>query len=132
MDRLDGIIEEDEYKRLSKKFRSEVTDIKFSMERLRGEKQAQPITGARIIELSQKAASLYSEQVLPEKRKLLINVYSNSTLAGGMITTKFKQPFDMIAITNDDYQQKKATSSKESDLLEIWRPRDDSNVRPLP
>ncbi len=89
------------------------------MERLRGEKQAQPITGDRIIELSQKAASLYSDEVLPEKRKLLINVYSNSTLAGGMIAPKFKQPFDMIANTNDEYQQKKATSGEESDPHEI-------------
>lgn len=130
MDRLDGVIEDDEYKRLSNKFRSEATDIKFSMECLRGKKQAQPITGARIIELSQKADSLYSEQVSSEKRKLLINVYSNSTLAGGMITPNFKQPFDMIAITNDDYKQKKATSGEESDLLEIWRPLQDSNLRP--
>ena len=132
LDMLDGILGEDEYKRLSNKFRSEVTDIKFSLERLRGDKQIQPITGARIIELSQKAASLYSGQVSSEKRKLLLNVYSNSTLAGGTVTPNFKQPFDMIAITNDEYQQKKATSGEESDLLETWRPRDDSNVRPLP
>lgn len=132
LDKLDGVLGDDEYKRLSNKFRSELTDIKFSIERLRGEKQMQPITGKRILELAQKAASLYSEQISSEKRKLLLNVYSNSTLAGGTVTPNFKQPFNMITITNDKYQQKKATSGKESDLLEIWRPRDDSNVRPTP
>ena len=132
LDKLDGVLGDDEYKRLSNKFRSELTDIKFSIERLRGDKQVQPITGKRILELAQKAASLYSGQISSEKRKLLLNVYSNSTLAGGTVTPNFKQPFNMIAITNDEYQQKKATSGKESDLLDIWRPRDDSNVRPTP
>jgi hypothetical protein len=37
-------------------------------------------------------------------------------------TQNFKQQLDMIAITNDEYQLKKATSGKESGLLNIWRP----------
>ena len=77
-------------------------------------------------------ARVTSGLFVAEKRKLLVKVYSNSTLAAGIVTHNFKQPFDMIAITNDEYQQKKATSGEESDLLETWRPRDDSNVRPLP
>ena len=69
---------------------------------------------------------------LQEKRKLLLNVYSNSIWDRGILTPNFKQPFNIIAETNNEYQQKKATSGEESDLFEIWRPRDDSNVRPLP
>jgi hypothetical protein len=76
--------------------------------------------GKRLLELAQKAASLYSAQVPAEKRKLLNVVYSNPTWAAGELTPNSRKPFDMIAVSNGDYQRKKATFPEESDLLNFW------------
>jgi hypothetical protein len=132
LDKLDGIISEDEYRRLSNKFRSELTDIKFEMEKLKQEKGESIDSAERLLELAQKASSLYLRQVSDEKRKLLNLVYSNSTFGSGELMPNFRQPFDLLAESNREYQRKKVTSGGGNDLFEIWRPRDDSNVRPLP
>ena len=109
-----------------------MTDLKFRMEQMAGESEGNIDSGKRVLELAQKAASLYSAQVTAEKRKLLNLVYSNSTWAGGELVPNFRQPFDLLAETNREYKKEKATFLEKSDLFEIWRPRDDSNVRPLP
>jgi len=38
----------------------------------------------------------------------------------------YRKPFGMIAITREEYEQKKATSLAKSDLLDIWRPLADA------
>ena len=132
LDKLDGNLDEEEYRRFSSKFRSELTDLKFNLEQLQASNDIKTFDSTRVLELAQKAATLYSAQISEEKRKLLNSVCSNSTWAGGELTVNFRKPFDLIAITNDEYKQKKATNPKKSDLIEIWRPRVDSNDRPLP
>ena len=132
LDKLDEVISEEEFSRLSKKFRSDLTGIKFTMEKLAGKKDGSIDNGKRVLELAQKAATLYSAQIPGEKRKLLNMVHSNSTWAGGILTPNYRKPFDMIAVYNSDFQRKKATFPEENDLFEIWRPRVDSNDRPLP
>jgi hypothetical protein len=106
--------------------------MKFNIEQLAGKKEVNIDNAKRVLELAQKAASLYSAQVTAEKRKLLVSVYSNSSWAGWELIPNFRQPFDLLAQTNSEYQRKKATFPRKNDLFEIWRPRDDSNVRPLP
>ena len=122
LDKLDGIISNEEYTRLSKKFRSDLTDLKFRMEPLAVEKDDCLDSGKRLLELAQKAASLYSAQVPTEKRKLLNLVHSNSSWAGGKLMPNYRKPFDMIVEINHEYQRKKATFPEKSDLIEIWRP----------
>jgi site-specific DNA recombinase len=48
--------------------------------------------GVRLLELTQKAASLYEKQEMGEKRPLLNFVFSNSTWKGGR-TPNYHQPF---------------------------------------
>jgi len=127
LDRLDGLLVEDEYKKLSNKFRNDLSDIKSSIDRINAQNEANIIDARRILELAQKAATLYSAQIPEEKRKLLSTVCSNSNWGSGELTANFNQPFDMIAITNDEYKEKKATFPEKNDLFEIWRPRDDES-----
>ena len=82
---------------------------------------------SRVLELAQSAVQLYSAQVPEEKRKLLNLVCSNSVLACGEVTPNYRKPFDMIAVTTDEYKQKKVTNPKKSDLFDIWRPLPDLN-----
>ncbi len=106
---------------------SQLTDLKFKVEQLEGENEGCIDNGKRLLELAQKAASLYSAQIPAEKRKLLNLVHSNSTWAGGELATNYRKPFDMIAGSNSECQRKKATSLAKSDLLDIWRPLPDLN-----
>ncbi|MBW4055652.1 MAG: recombinase family protein [Proteobacteria bacterium] len=122
LDKLEGIICDEEYVRLSKKFRTDLTDVKFRIEGLAEGKEVCIDNGKRLLELSQKAASLYSAQIPAEKRKLLNMVYSNSTWAGGELAPNYRKPFDIIADSNQAYQRKKATFPEENDLFDIWRP----------
>ena len=54
-------------------------------------------------------------------------VHSNSTWADGELTANYRKLFDMIAVSNSDYQRKKATFPEENDLFDIWRPLPDLN-----
>ena len=120
LDKLDALISEEEFTRLSKKFRSDLTDVKFNLEKMAGEKDGSIDNGTRALELAQKAATLYSAQIPGEKRKLLNMVHSNSTWAGGILTPNYRKPFDMIAVSNTEYQKEKATFPEKNDLFEIW------------
>lgn len=110
---------------MSKKFKSDLTDLKFKVEQLEGKNEGSIGSGKCLLELAQKAASLYSAQIPAEKLKLLNSMYSNSTWSGGELAPNFRKPFDLIAVSNQAYQRKKATSPEENDLFDIWRPRKD-------
>ncbi len=59
---------------------------------------------------------------MAEKRRLLDYVVSNSTWKNGKLTPQYRQPFDIIAVTNQSYQKKKVANSEISDLLPSWLP----------
>jgi hypothetical protein len=59
---------------------------------------------------------------MKEKRKLIDFVCSNSTWKDGRLIPKYRNPFDLLAVTNKCYQQTKATSPEESGLCSIWLP----------
>jgi len=100
--------------------RGEVTETNFELEQSRQENGESIDRAARLLELAQKAASLYSAQIPAEKRKLLNMVYPNSTWAGGELAPNNRKPFDMIVVPNQTYQRKKVTSPEENDLSDIW------------
>jgi hypothetical protein len=58
------------------------------------------------LELSKKAYFLYKQQNSSEKRKLLNFVCSNSIWKDHTLTATFRQPFDLLAITNTTWQRK--------------------------
>jgi len=114
---LDKIISEDEYKRLNNKFQGDLTDIKFRLNQLKQEKEENTDNAVSLLELAQKASSLYLEQVQGKKRDLLNSVYSNLTFGDGELKAKFRKHSDLIAKSNRENQRKKVTSPEESDLF---------------
>lgn len=79
-------------------------------------------TWEKILELSQKAERLYERQEMEEKRRLLNFVFSNSTWKHGKLNPTYKQPFDILAVINTEYQTKKASIGKNADLRPIMLP----------
>ena len=76
--------------------------------------------GIRLLELSKKAYFLFKKQNSSEKRKLLNFVCSNSIWKDQTLTAMFRQPFDLLAITNTTWQREKAAGTASSDLRPIW------------
>ncbi len=87
--------------------------------------------GVKLLELLQQAISLYDQQSMHEKRRLLNFVCSNSVWKDGCLYPKYRQPFEILAVTNREYQRKKAASCSKSDLRSEWLPGPDSNQRPI-
>lgn len=65
-----------------------------------------------------------------EKRQLLDFVCSNSTWKHGTLTATFRQPFDLLAVTNPAWQNEKAAGGNPSDPRPIWLARLDVNKEP--
>ena len=76
--------------------------------------------GVRLLELSKKAYFLFEKQNPAEKRRLLDFVCSNSTWKDQTLTATFRQPFDILAVTNKAWQNEKAAGVDSSDLRQIW------------
>ena len=83
VDKLDGVIHQDEYVRLSNRTRNSLSDIKDTIAKLKREKDSSIVNGTRALELAQKASLQHSRQNTAEKRKLVSMLHSNSTWGAG-------------------------------------------------
>jgi site-specific DNA recombinase len=63
---------------------------------------------------------LFEKQNPAEKRRLLDFVWSNSTWKDQTLNATFRQPFDILAVTNTAWQREKAAGVTSSDLRHIW------------
>ena len=75
---------------------------------------------AKVFELSQTLRQQWLTADYPEKRRLLDFVCSNSTWKDQTLTATFRQPFDLLAVTNTAWQRQKAAGGNSSDLRPIW------------
>jgi hypothetical protein len=60
------------------------------------------------------------KQEAREKRRLLNFVLSNSTWNNGELTPEFRQPFDVLAVTNKSYKSKRAARACPGGTFENW------------
>ena len=127
--RLDEEIEAADYNSRREEIQAEMTGIEKQIEAHRQASPENLENGIKLLELMQGAEMLYKNQPAQEKRKLLQFVYSNSTLHNGQVQFNFRKPFDLLVVTNAEYQKKKAASGDGSDLRPIWLPGPDSNQR---
>jgi site-specific DNA recombinase len=116
LNKLDGKITEEFWTARNREWLSDERQILLALEAL---KQANPdrlLTASRILELANKAHSLYLMQNPTEQGKLLKMVLSNCAMDGASLYPTYRKPFDMI------FQRVKT---------EEWRARRDSNSRPI-
>ncbi len=130
VDKLDRKVDETTYLRLSERWRGEQEDLRRTLERHEKANHSYVDAGVQLLELSSKAHSLYEQQPMLERRRLLNYAFSNCSWKGGRLAVTFRQPFDILADTNLAYQKKKAANGSVNGLSEIWLPGQDSNLRP--
>jgi len=119
-DKLDGTISLNFWKSKSKEYQSRQNKITEKIERYNTAGRKYLEDGVRILELSQKAYSLYVTQDYWEQRKLLDLIVSNSVLKDGKLHTELRKPFDMLA---DGVAEESLLISKKAPkeaLNEIW------------
>lgn len=66
-----------------------------------------------------------------EKRRLLNFLLSNCSWDDGEVVATFRQPFDMLVETTAAARSSEAADDAHPAKSEIWRPRQDSNLRPF-
>jgi site-specific DNA recombinase len=130
LDKLDGEITREFYEKKSNQWRREQEDILRRIEKHQDANRAYLDEGISILELAQQAVILYEKQTPHEKRRLLNFVLSNSTWKDGRLIPNYRIPFDLLAVTNSEYQKQKATSGLENGLFDFWLPGTDSNHQP--
>jgi site-specific DNA recombinase len=113
-DKLDGKISEEFWARKSAEWQTEETQIRGSIQALETARPERLLDAARILELANKAHSLYVKQNHTERAKLLKMVLSNCGIDAVSLYPTYRKPFDLI------FQRNKT---------EEWRARGDSNSR---
>jgi site-specific DNA recombinase len=115
VDKLDGKINEDFWSQRNAEWQEESNGIKLALKALQTASPDRLLTANRILELANKAYSLYLSQNAAERGKLLRMVLSNCATDGVSLYPSYKKPFDLI------FERAK---------MEEWRARRDSNPQP--
>ena len=114
-DKLDGKITEEFWTRKSEEWQGEEQQIRSAIQALEPGKPERMLDAVRILELANKAYSLYLRQSAAEKAKLLKIVLSNCSIDATNLYPTYRKPFDLIFMRAKN---------------EEWRARRDSNSRP--
>jgi site-specific DNA recombinase len=116
LDKLDGKIPEDFWASKNAEWQQESDNVAYALGALAATNSDRLFTANRILELANKAYSLYLRQNPSEQAKLLKLVLSNCTIDNLSLYAEYRRPFELIL---------KRAQSKE------WRARRDSNSRPI-
>src|SRR5882724_493130 len=119
-DRLDGFIEPAFFERKAQEWKQAQKRLTDQIAEHQDSNHTYFQDGVRLLELSKKAYFLFEKQNPTEKRRLLDFVCSNSTWKDRTLTATFRQPFDLLAVTNTAWQRQKAAGANSGDLRPIW------------
>ena len=119
-DKLDGTVPLNFWKSKSREYQSRQNMITEKIERYNRAGMEYLEDGVRILELAQKAYSLYVTQDSWEQRKLLDLIVSNSVLRDGKVYTELKKPFDMLADGVAEEKRLIKQKAPEKALNENW------------
>jgi hypothetical protein len=122
-DRLDGRVDLAFYDRKSRKWRDEQSRILSEIEVHQTANESYMDAGIRILELSRNMHRLFAKQSAEEKRRLLDFVVSNCSWKSSTLTPEFRQPFDMLALANDQSRISDASNGSENGRNENWLPK---------
>ncbi|MFH1226746.1 MAG: recombinase family protein [Planctomycetota bacterium] len=96
IDKLDGRITEDFYKDKIDEWREEQERILEQVKKHQNANANYFAQGVHILELAQKAYSLYIKQKPSERRRLLNYLLSNCTYTSGNLYPTYRKPFDLL------------------------------------
>ena len=122
-DKQNGIVSEDFWKRKYQEYLSRQNKIQEQIQEHRKASVNYLENGNRIVELAQRAYSLYVEQDPFEQRKLLDLLLSNSVLIDGKVISELRKPFDTLADGAEEEEKLAAQNIPFEARNKIWLPR---------
>ena len=126
-DKLDGRIDAATFDEMAREWRSGQARCLAEIARHETADWSYVSDGVKILELAQNTKRLFETQEPREKRRLLDFVLSNCSWKAGRIAPDFRQPFDLIADTNENAAQTAALHGSSSVKDEVWLGERDSN-----
>jgi hypothetical protein len=120
VDKLDGRVDTTFFDRKAVEWRGEQDRLLRSIEEHQTANRTYIDEGVRLLELAARAYELFQKQEPHEKRRLLNFLLSNCTWKGGELQAAFRQPFDMIAVSNIVDEKQKAAGVASNGLFENW------------
>lgn len=130
IDKLDGRIDGDFFDRKSEEWREEQRKCLDLIREHQDANQNYLDEGIKLLELAQKAGTLFRNQSPGEKRRLLGFVLSNCVWKNGKLTAEYKQPFDLLAKNVVELEAMRRKEGTKQGDFENWLPNLDSNQEP--
>ena len=96
-DKLNGRISDDLWERKSRAWENEFSDIRHRIKAHESANLNYYETGTEILELANRAYSLYLRQDRREQSFLLNQILSNCTFYRGTLCPTYRKPFDILA-----------------------------------
>ena len=127
IDKLDGRVDADFFDRKAVEWRAEQARLRSEIDTHHAANQTYIQEGIKLLELAQRAATLFESQPATEKRKLLNSVLSNCVWKEGELVANYRQPFDILADAAAAELRMHPAMLRNPDKTEIWLPGMDSN-----
>ncbi len=128
LDKLDRIITADFYRQKSQEWNHALEGVKARLEKHRQAHSSYLDEGARLLDLSQQAASIYRQLEMAEKKRILNLVLANSIWLNAQLIPKYRQPFETLALMKSQSVTGKSFSEGKSGDCEEWYTRQESNL----
>ena len=120
LDKLDGRVDAAFFDRKAAEWRAEQDRLLRLIEEHQAANRTYLDEGVQLLELAHGAYELFQKREAREKRRLLNFLLSNCTWKGGGLQATFRQPFDMIAVSNVVNEKQKAAGGESNGSFENW------------
>jgi hypothetical protein len=122
-DKLDGLLDTEQWKLLNKSYTSEIVSIREKLNKHLDANIDYYLSGSKILELSEGAYSQYLRQSDAERRQLLDFVISKCVVKDGIFVPTYRQPFDLFALYNKRERIEKEKTGVDLPVHQLWRPQ---------
>lgn len=126
LDKLDGRIDASFYDRMATTLRGDQDKITRALQEHQNANATYLEEGARLLELAQKAASLFRAQPSDQQRRLLDFVVSNSRWANGRLAVEYREPFGILADHAVSLRERSPAKVDQTGERPEWLPVDDT------
>jgi hypothetical protein len=128
-DRLDGKLPEALWVKKSKEWERDIDRLERLLRGYNKAGQNFQEEGVFLLELSEKAYSMYEEQDPIARRELLNILCSNLILRDGKVTPEYRQPFDLLEVMKVEKTSLSQETPSEEGVSARWSGWRDSNPR---
>ena len=130
LDRVDGRLDTASYDQLAQEWRAEQDRLRQTMEQHHVADRCYIDDGIRLLELARKAREYFISATPDLKKRILEAVCQNSAWKHGKLTVEFREPFDLLEVTDDESGPGVVGSGPNRVLSPKWQAPRDSNPQP--